>query len=377
MQDNPIYRKLQQHLDTLPVGFPRTASGVELKILAEIFSVEDAAIALLLSFIPKKFTELSGKLSGMGLDADAAAKRLEDMYQRGLLGKSTSKHGSAASYRLNMFVIGSYEYQVDRMSREFAANSSRYLDEALDGALTHTGIPQLRTIPIQKSLRPENHLLPYEKGEEMLKEMDGTFAVASCICRQNRDIIDKNCHHTKIRETCLLFGSTADHWIDIGRARAITKEESLALLRNASEAGLVLQPTNTKKPAAICCCCGCCCGLLRAAKKHPRPVELFTTNFQVLIDEDKCTGCRLCLKHCHMEAIAAASGKKCRVEPHRCIGCGTCVPLCKAGALKLANRPQKREAFDDFKQLYIAIFKKRFGIRGLLKVWLKSKLGIG
>ena len=46
-----IYRKLQQHLHTLPVGYPATKSGVELRLLKRVFSPEEAKIALKLKWI--------------------------------------------------------------------------------------------------------------------------------------------------------------------------------------------------------------------------------------------------------------------------------------------------------------------------------------
>jgi hypothetical protein len=37
-----IYRKLQKHLDTLPIGFPPTESGVEIRILKHLFTPKQA-----------------------------------------------------------------------------------------------------------------------------------------------------------------------------------------------------------------------------------------------------------------------------------------------------------------------------------------------
>ncbi|MEE9379559.1 MAG: hypothetical protein V3V33_16155 [Candidatus Lokiarchaeia archaeon] len=37
-----IYRKLQEHLDRLPIGFPSTKSGVELKLLKYLFNNPDS-----------------------------------------------------------------------------------------------------------------------------------------------------------------------------------------------------------------------------------------------------------------------------------------------------------------------------------------------
>jgi hypothetical protein len=40
-----VYEKLAQHLDSLPAGYPRTESGVEMRILKRLFSPEEAEIA--------------------------------------------------------------------------------------------------------------------------------------------------------------------------------------------------------------------------------------------------------------------------------------------------------------------------------------------
>ena len=34
--ESDIYRKLQQHLDTLPIGFPATESGVEIRTFPDV-----------------------------------------------------------------------------------------------------------------------------------------------------------------------------------------------------------------------------------------------------------------------------------------------------------------------------------------------------
>ena len=41
-----VYEKLAQHLDNLPTGYPRTESGVEMRILKRLFSLEEARIAI-------------------------------------------------------------------------------------------------------------------------------------------------------------------------------------------------------------------------------------------------------------------------------------------------------------------------------------------
>ena len=64
MAEEDVYRKLQKHLDSMPVGFPATASGVEIRILKQLFTPDEAKIALKLEYAP------------------IASETLEDIYQR-------------------------------------------------------------------------------------------------------------------------------------------------------------------------------------------------------------------------------------------------------------------------------------------------------
>ena len=43
-----VYEKLRERLDMFPQGFPKTNSGVELEILENLFSPDEAQIALAL-----------------------------------------------------------------------------------------------------------------------------------------------------------------------------------------------------------------------------------------------------------------------------------------------------------------------------------------
>ncbi|MCP4218381.1 MAG: 4Fe-4S ferredoxin, partial [bacterium] len=47
-----IYKKLAEKLDGIPNGYPPTESGVELEILAKLFTPEEAEAACLLSLEP-------------------------------------------------------------------------------------------------------------------------------------------------------------------------------------------------------------------------------------------------------------------------------------------------------------------------------------
>ena len=44
MESNEVYRALQRHLDRMPVPFPATESGVEIRILKQLFTADEARL---------------------------------------------------------------------------------------------------------------------------------------------------------------------------------------------------------------------------------------------------------------------------------------------------------------------------------------------
>lgn len=64
----------------------------------------------------------------------------------------------------------------------------------------------------------------------------------------------------------------------------------------------------------------------------------------VKIDEEKCTGCRLCVTPCAEGAIEIVNGKARVVREELCDGAGFCLPICPTGALSLEER--EAPAFD-------------------------------
>jgi len=72
-EDTDVYRRLQQHLDAMPVGFPATASGIELRILRRLFTPEEAEVALCLSAVPERPARIAGRARGRSKDEVQAA----------------------------------------------------------------------------------------------------------------------------------------------------------------------------------------------------------------------------------------------------------------------------------------------------------------
>lgn len=58
----------------------------------------------------------------------------------------------------------------------------------------------------------------------------------------------------------------------------------------------------------------------------------------IKIDEEKCTGCGLCIKACHEGAIGMVNGKAKLLREDYCDGLGDCLPVCPAGAISFEER---------------------------------------
>ena len=61
-----VYRELQKHLDKMPVGYPATESGIEIKILKHLFTPEQVKIALKLNFMAEPFSKIYRRLKKDG-----------------------------------------------------------------------------------------------------------------------------------------------------------------------------------------------------------------------------------------------------------------------------------------------------------------------
>lgn len=362
-----VYTRLAKYLDDLPAGYPPSDSGVELSILRKLFSPAEAEMFLSLRLIGETPRVVAYRARQ---PLETVTRLLDGMEQKGLI--SAAHHpGKLPEYAANQFVIGFLEEQVNHLDAELVALVDAYLPTFFKLS-PWTRVPQLRTIPIGVSIPNQTDVMPYSRAEEII-HATRVFAVRNCVCRQSRALIHDGCD--KPLETCLSFGSAAEHTVHTGRGRFITKADALAIFKQADVAGLVLQPANSKDPMVICACCGCCCGVLRNLKTHEKPANLVANPFIAHFDPVLCANCEICLERCQMGALSLVDGQV-TFDPTRCIGCGLCVSTCATGALTLVQKNEvpniPRDTISTYIQAGQAVGK--MGGRELVSLVVKSRV---
>ena len=402
--NNQVYRALQQHLDTGPVGYPATPSGIDITLLKQLFTPQEAQIAACLSTIklePAVTIHRRVNKAGLSLSLDEFRRLLDVMAGKGII--LVYHEGFKEKHFKNAGVTagGIVDFQVNRLTKDLVDTFHQYHVEAfarteMTGARS---VPQLRTIPVEKSIPlPDKHAVAtYDDVRRLLEDSPGPFALANCVCRQTKDIQGQPCTHSDIRETCLQIGTDhARQYVEMGIARYVSKEAAYAVLERAEQAGFILQPENSQRPEAICCCCGDCCALLSAVVKAPRPAAMYASNYFVTVDSALCKACGNCVKRCQLQARAISyppslspsplrgeglgEGEKrliSTVNLDRCIGCGNCVVTCESGATKLVKKPVALVPPKDKDATFMKIMSGKVGRWNMLILRLKMMLGMG
>jgi electron transport complex protein RnfB len=324
------YKQLAEQLDSLPNGFPATADGADLRLLAKLYTPEEAALAARLGRRKETPAQIAQRL---GVKTHEVREQLKSLARRGLIAVGPVEGG--LGYGLLPFVVGIYENQGPVLDAEMARLFEDYYRQAF---VEVTAVePQFhRVIPINQSVPVDIEIHPHESAAAIVNQAQA-WGVLDCICRKQKALIGEPCGHPM--EVCLVLSQTPGAFDDASTIRAITREGALEVLQLSAEAGLVHSLGNYREGVPyICNCCTCSCGVLRGIRERGLANAVARSPFISQVDDDRCTGCETCLDYCQFSALALDDGVM-TVNRARCVGCGLCIVSCPEEARSLARRP--------------------------------------
>ena len=327
MNNNP-YERLAHRLDELPNGFPSTPDGIELKLLAHLYTPEEADLAARLRLTLETPAQIAARV---GADPQALRSMLKSMARRGLIAAGRVEEG--LGYGLMPFVVGIYEMQVASLDAEMARLFEDYYQQAF-GQILAIQPSVHRVIPVEESLKTGIEIQPYESAAEIVRSAKA-WGVLECICRKQKALLGEPCGHPL--DVCMALSQQPGAFDQSQVVHALSEAEALETLARAAKAGLVHSVSNSLHGLSyICNCCTCSCGVLRGIAELGVLNAVARSAFINTVDEDRCNGCESCLEGCQFNALHLELVMT--VDALHCVGCGVCVPLCPEEALSLVRR---------------------------------------
>ena len=178
-----IYERLREFYDRLPGGFPKTDTGVEIRILKKMYDPIDAEIVLQMTARPEPAAEIAKR---MGKDVSEVLKKLENMADRNIIFRLPIEENPL--FMVINFLIGAWEGQIwTRGDREYAELVNAYLPY-LAKIWSSTKTQQTRVIPVNSAIESTSAVKPYDQIRNLVETKD-MIAVAQCTCAMPGKIV--------------------------------------------------------------------------------------------------------------------------------------------------------------------------------------------
>ena len=251
-------------------------------------------------------------------DVDKVQATLDEMVKVGIVEYNWHNEDHHKQYVVPVFVVGSAEnfMLTDSLMEEFPETAEFFyqMGELPLKLLSHMVPPGgaglgFHVIPVESAVPHESESLDIEHVNYWLDKYRDKLAVTDCVCRKSMRVRGEGGGELE-DQVCLLTGDYAQYMWENDRARKISYDEAVELMKRTEEQGYMHQVTNGDGPHDIFAICNChvsSCYALRCS-------QLF--NNQNL----------------------SASAYRAEVDPKNCVACGKCVEVCPAGAAKLGQK---------------------------------------
>ncbi len=316
---------------------------------------EDLRVFFLLPFFGQITPEkLEKKARRIGLSEGDLQSTIRRLIPEGLI-TTFHKDGQLVYERGSILTMTELQIRKMELSSQVDAairlEAARFMDLMIEGETSQvpTKTPYYRVLPVEKTITGKDltgevildavvpdprAILPIDVISEMIKK-EPLMVVAECYCRKAKLILDKGCEHDL--ETCFYFNELAELQLNAGRARKVSYEEALEILKACEDQGLVHNINNAQGHIhSLCNCCACSCGVIKSMRRG----ETFGGNpsrFVVAYQEEACAVCGECVEVCPTDALLLIDGRL-DLSVEKCIGCGLCVSRCPNNALTMIPR---------------------------------------
>ena len=295
--------------------------------LFEMLADENDAKILLAASPAASVDEISEKT---GIPTDEIEKRIDPLFKKGLIYKSKRP---GLYYRVrNLLQLHDASILAIGAPPDFIGLWKKYHEEEFGEhqKMIEEAMPRsaVRVVPVNLAVESETQVAPFEDIKQTV-EKASNLAVTDCTCK----VVTGAPCDTPV-EVCIQVNRAADYALERGTGRQLTKQETLDMLKQCEEDGLVHVVGNSRGLGHIICnCCDDCCinwtGSRKAGAKFTAP-----SRFTAVIDPDLCDGCETCLDRCFFDAIKLEDDAS-EIDETECMGCGLCVVTCPTEAISL------------------------------------------
>ena len=286
--------------------------------MAGILTDEEADVAIAAGLRKERTAAYLAKK--VGKTVQEVQPLLDNLVYYGIFRRSHNETLGEDTYYMQIFAPGILEMMVNQQDLlETHPEVGRAFEEytrnlaANMGAMIPDGYGLMRVIPVESALEGIPGVNEFERISHYLDKYD-RFSVSPCSCRASRTSIGDGCGHLD-EDMCIQMGKGAEHYIRSGRAREITREQALEIIKRAEENGLMHDMVNIEEPgesAAICNCCACACFGLRVGLMYGAR-DAIRSNYVAEVDEAKCVACGQCVETCPGNALKLGQ-KLCSTE---------------------------------------------------------------
>ncbi|MBW1818417.1 MAG: 4Fe-4S binding protein [Deltaproteobacteria bacterium] len=354
---NDAHMQIAEAVDRGLQGAPKVDGQISasfIEFIKLIYTPEEAEIVQHLEIFPhvKTTAEVAG---ASGRDIEEVTEILDGVHAKyGLMGSGDTHCLPTVFYILNFHhryaEVKPGDLEAAEHYQQFFVREKFYQDFET----SRKGTPLFRTIPVGRTIAPDQQVLGSEEALSRIEGLGTDFiALVPCPCRTRTEKLGvRECKDKFPIGCCIIPGVNGEKFVALCMGKQVSKVQAKDYLEEMLDLGLVPNTDNytSPDPFVICLCCGCCCSMTRGRTRWDNPESILPSNFIPVADDD-CAMCGTCVDRCFFSALSLDhEADRAVVDPNACIGCGVCAAGCPTGALKLQRyeRSQSFETVFDF-----------------------------